>query len=77
MALGGDVTCVLVSLPPQGEIAFRIVGRRDADTGRTLFLGELESHARANGRFLQMASQTRYAAEMMMAGYALTEFRRV
>jgi hypothetical protein len=28
MALGGDVVDMLVSLPPQGEIAFRIVGRR-------------------------------------------------
>jgi hypothetical protein len=29
MALGGDVVHFLVSLPPQGEIAFRIVGRHD------------------------------------------------
>ena len=29
MVLGGDVIHFLVSLPPQGEIAFRIVGRPD------------------------------------------------
>jgi len=29
MVLGGDVVLFLVSLPPQGEIAFRIVGRPD------------------------------------------------
>jgi hypothetical protein len=29
MAIGGDVVHLLVSLPPQGEIAFRIVGRQD------------------------------------------------
>ena len=29
VALGGDVVRLLVSLPPQGEIAFRIVGRQD------------------------------------------------
>ncbi len=28
MALGGDVVRLLVSLPAQGEIAFRIVGRQ-------------------------------------------------
>jgi hypothetical protein len=28
MALGGDVVRLLVSLPPQGEIAFRIAGRQ-------------------------------------------------
>jgi hypothetical protein len=29
MVLGGDVMHFLVSLPPQGEIAFRLVGRPD------------------------------------------------
>jgi hypothetical protein len=29
MAVGGDVVHFLMSLPPQGEIAFRLVGRHD------------------------------------------------
>ena len=29
MTLRGDVVHLLASLPPQGEIAFRIVGRQD------------------------------------------------
>lgn len=29
LALSGDIVALLLSLPPQGEIAFRIIGRYD------------------------------------------------